>query len=437
MSSLASKADLFALATRLFPICRSITGNGVRETLRILKEYLPGLEVHEVPTGTPAFDWVVPDEWNIFGAQLIGPDGECIADFAHNNLHVVGYSTPVDRDLALEELQSHLHSLPEQPDAIPYVTSYYKRDWGFCITHRQREKLKPGLYHARIHSDLKPGFLTYSDLVIPGESRDEILLSTYICHPSMANNELTGPVIATFLAQWIASSPRKYTYRFAFVPETIGTLVYLSKLLPHFQSVTRAGFVITCCGDPGRFSFLPSRTGTTYADRLARSVLSINEPTFQEYDFLKRGSDERQYCSPLVDLPVASIMRSKYHEYSEYHTSLDNLDFITPEALRRTLEIYSKVISANESNCVPHATVIGEPLLSKYDLYPTTGGQVNQLNVALTLDLLGLADGKSDLVDLSLRLKCEITELRKRADLLASHGLLRLEPIKHITPDKI
>ena len=251
IDGLASGETMHAFARTLFPICRSLTGDGVRTTLGFIKSIAPQLTVHEVPSGTTAFDWTVPDEWNIRTAYIEGPDGQRVVDFADNNLHVVGYSIPVNTTLDLEELQNHLHSLPDKPEVIPYVTTYYKRNWGFCLAHRERQKLTAGNYKIVIDSDLKPGSLTYGELLIPGQSKDEILLSTYVCHPSMANNELSGPVIATFLAKWISSAKRKYTYRIVFVPETIGTVVYLSRFLEHLKKSVQAGFVLTCCGDDG------------------------------------------------------------------------------------------------------------------------------------------------------------------------------------------
>ncbi len=424
--SLGTSEELYSLATKLYPIGRSLTGNGVRETFKILKQLLPDLVTYEVPSGATAFDWQVPDEWNILSAQIVGPDNKVIVDYANHNLHVVGYSIPIDTEMNLEELQQHLHSLPDQPDAIPYVTSYYKRTWGFCLTHNVRKTLVAGTYRVRIVADLRPGSLTYGELVLPGETANEILVSTYICHPSMANNEISGPVVATFLARWIRHLPRRNTYRFIFVPETIGALVYLSRNLEHLQQHTKAGFVVTCCGDPGQFSFMPSRTGATYADRLATTVLSCHEPNFKTYSFLQRGSDERQYCAPLVNLPVVSVMRSKYHEYPEYHTSLDNLSFITPQALHQTLEIYSELVLAAEFNCTPIATVYGEPQLSKYGLYPTTGGQVDQAEIAMTLDLLALADGAHDLLNISRITGHSVTTLRSRVELLASKNLISI-----------
>ncbi len=302
--------SIHELATRLFPICRSLTGPGVRETLRILQESIP-IQIHEVPTGTPVFDWIVPREWTIRDAFIADSSGRRIVDFRLNNLHVVGYSTPIDRRMNLTELNEHLFSLPDQPDAIPYVTSYYKERWGFCLTHRQRLQLKPDVYHVRIDSELKDGSLTYGECIIPGATAKEVFLSTYVCHPSMANNELSGPVVTTFVCRWIQSQPRFYTYRIVFIPETIGSITYLSRHLDYLRKNVVAGFNVSCVGDERAFSYVSSRYANTLADRVARHVLRSMSPNFITFSYLDRGSDERQYCSPGVDLPLVTLYRKQ------------------------------------------------------------------------------------------------------------------------------
>lgn len=417
---------MYELMEKLFPICRSITGDGVRETFDILQEYIP-IELFEVPTGTEVFDWTVPREWNIKDAYILDEEGREIVDFKKNNLHVMGYSMPVDKIMPLEELQQHLYSLEDQPDAIPYITSYYKERWGFCLTHDERKKLKDGMYHVVIESELIDGHLTYGEIIIPGEIDKEVFLSTYVCHPSMANNELSGPVIATYLAKWLKEKKRKYTYRIVFIPETIGSITYLSRNIDEMKQNIIAGYNITCVGDERAYSYLPSRQGDSLADRAAINILKNNHPEFVRYSFLNRGSDERQYCSPGVDLPVASIMRTKYGQYPEYHTSLDNLDLVTAKGLQGSFDVYQACIELIEQNERYQVTCFGEPQLGKRGLYPTLSTKESGKIVRDMMNFIAYADGESDLIDISDLIGVPVEKLYPIIQKLVENELLKIK----------
>ncbi len=419
--------EMHDLCHELFPICRSITGNGFRESLAILQRYAPSMKRIEVPTGTKCFDWEVPKEWNIKDAYIITPNGKKICDFKKSNLHVVGYSVPINKVINYDELQEHLHSLPEQPTAIPYVTSYYKERWGFCITQEERDKLTPGEYKVFIDSELKNGSLTYGELIIPGGSEKEIFISSYLCHPSMANNELSGPVVSVFLSKWISElKNRKYTYRIVIIPETIGSITYLSR---HYQSLQRnviAGFNVSCIGDEQAYSYLPSRQTNTVSDKVALHVLKHLHPDFVSYSYLDRGSDERQYCSPGIDLPVCSIMRTKYGCYPEYHTSLDDLNLVTPSGLYGGYEVLKKAVECLEMDQILCPTVLCEPQLGKRGLYPTISTKSSGLEVRDMMNYLAYCDGQSSNLEIAERINKPLWKLRETIDKLRHEGVIKV-----------
>ena len=420
--------DIHALAKRLWPINRSITGDGVRETLSILKEILPELVTYEVPSGTQVFDWTIPKEWRVNDAYIVTPSGKRICEFKKNNLHLVGYSTPIRSRLSLSELQNHLYSLPNQPNAIPYITSYYKERWGFCLTHEERGCLEDGEYEVFIDSELFDGGLTYGEVLIKGESSKEVFISTYVCHPSMANNELSGPCVTTFLAKKLKGLGRtKYSYRLIFIPETIGSITYLSKNIEHLKKSVVAGFNVSCVGDNRDYSYLPSRNGNTLSDQVAKHVLKYTCSTYKSYTWSDRGSDERQYCAPGIDLPIASIMRTKYGKYDEYHTSLDDLiNVVTAEGLEGGFNAIWNAIEALERNIYPKVKVLCEPQLGKRGLYPTLSTKVSGVEVRLMMDLITWSDGTRSLIEIAELCSSPVWELYPIVDKLSSHNLMDL-----------
>ena len=417
------------LAKELWPINRSITGNGVRKTLRILAKICPKISIIEVPSDSKVFDWTVPYEWNVSEAWIKNSEGKKIVNFANNNLHIVGYSQPINKKISLNELNKNLYSIPSQPNAIPYVTSYYKKRWGFCIQDNIRKKLKSGEYRVYIDSKFKKGFLSYGELLIPGATKKEILLSTNICHPSLANNELSGPIVTIHLAKWLQSLPkRKYTYRIIFIPETIGAITYLSKHCGRMKKSIVAGYNISCVGDDRSYSYLPSKKGDTISDDTAKHVLKWTNKNYRTYNWSDRGSDERQYCSPGIDLPIASIMRTKFGEYPEYHTSLDNLiNVVTPSGLAGGYTALKRAIEALEKNCFPKIAVLGEPHLSKRKLYPTLSMKNSTKKIKVMMDLISYSDGKTSLLKISEKINVPIWSLYHLIDLLLKNKLLKIK----------
>lgn len=417
--------QILAFAKQLFPITRSLTGEGVRQTLMLIQEQVPGLVIQELPSGTRCFDWTVPQEWQISEAYIEDASGNRIIDFRNHNLHVVGYSMPVDETLELEELQKHLHSLPNMPTAIPYVTSYYADRWGFCLTHVQREQLKPGRYRAVIKSEKFDGVLNYAELILKGSSEKEVLISTYVCHPSMANNETSGPSVVTYIAKWLASIDRRYTYRIVFLPETIGSICYLSQNLPAMKAGTVAGFNVSCIGDDRTYSMIESRKANTLTDRVAKHVLAhIGTPT-QIHTFLERGSDERQYCSPGVDLPVVGLSRTRFSSYPEYHTSHDDFNVVTASGLKGGYEFVKACIELLEGNRRYIAAQLCEPQLGRRGMYPSLGAGRIETAVEDMLNVLAYSDGATDLLEISERCAMPFDRARRAANLLLSEDLLR------------
>ena len=421
---------LHGLVQRLFPICRSITGDGVRRTLAILGEYLPDLQVHEVPTGTPAFDWTVPREWNVRDAWVKNQRGERVIDFQEHNLHLMSYSVPVHGWFTRAELNEHLHSLPAQPDLIPYRTSYYVDAWGFCLAHSQRLALSDELYEVCIDSTLAPGSLTYGELLLPGETDEEVLISSHICHPSLANDNLSGLAVATFLAQYLAQAPRRYSYRFVFVPGTIGAITWLSR---NFDAVERVrhGLVLTLLGQNGPFTYKQSRRGTAAIDRAAAWVLGQAGVPHAVRPFSPYGYDERQYCSPGFDLPVGCLSRTPFGEFPEYHTSADNLDFVSPATLQASLELVQNILAVLDANRrYRNRSPYGEPQLGRRGLYNNVGGGPEGADWQMTLLwVLNLSDGQHSLLDIAERAGLPFGRVQQAATALAATDLLELLPL--------
>jgi len=415
---------LYSFVSELYPICRSITGNGLRETLRRIGEKIP-LEIHEVPSGTPVFDWTVPREWNIRDAYIKNSRGDRVVDFQRSNLHVVNYSVPISRKLSLLELREHLHALPDHPDWIPYRTSYYRETWGFCISQRELDALQDEEYEAVIESSLEDGHLSYGELLLPGETSREILVSTHCCHPSLCNDNLSGIAVATFLAQALAQRPHRYSYRFLFIPGTIGSITWLSRneqIVPQIEN----GLVLACAGDRGSFSYKKSRRGNAEIDRAVLHLLHHSGEPCNIRDFSPYGYDERQYCSPGFNLPVGCLTRTSHGQFPEYHTSADNLDFVSAEALAGTLRQCLEIFDILEHNRKYRNTNPKcEPQLGRRGLYRELGGQADAETRELAmLWVLNLSDGENSLLDIAERSGLRFEAIRQAAASLERHGLL-------------
>ena len=416
--------EAYALIERLYPICRSITGNGVRQTLAILGEYIP-IDVTEVPSGTKVLDWVIPDEWNIEEAYIADPSGTRVVDFGRSNLHVVNYSEPVRARMTLEELRPRLHALPDRPEFVPYRTSYYERTWGFCLSQRDLDALGSGPFDVVVDATLEPGALTYGEAFVSGESDEEILIVTHVCHPSLCDDNLSGISVATLLARDLLAGDRpRRSVRFLFAPGTIGAIAWLARNQSSLGRI-RAGLTLTCLGDSHRFTFKRTLAGDTQVDRAVAHVLGTSGLPYQVIDYFPYGYDERHFNSPGFRLPVGSLMRGSHGQFPEYHTSADNLDFVSPERLRESFETLARVVNVLDGDRRLRSTApYGEPQLGTRGLYGALGGTAIPDAQLVMLWLLALCDGEHSLLDVAIRSGTAFETVAATADVLADHGLL-------------
>ncbi|MFG2516131.1 DUF4910 domain-containing protein [Streptomyces sp. NPDC048584] len=417
--------EMYALVERMYPLCRSITGDGVRATLGIVDEYIP-LRMHEVPTGTRVLDWTVPQEWNIRDAYVADAGGHRVVDFRASSLHVLGYSVPVSATMPLAELREHLHTLPDHPSWVPYRTSYYEPKWGFCLAQETLDALPDGEYEVRVDSTLADGHLTYGEHVVPGRVPDEVIVSCHVCHPSLANDNLAGIAVAVFLARALAEQRPYYTYRFVFAPGTIGAITWLARNRERVDRV-KHGLVLACAGDPGQLTYKRSRRGDAEIDRVLRHVLASSERPHRITEFTPYGYDERQYCSPGFDLGVGSLTRTPYAGYPEYHTSADNLDFVSPEAMADTLAVCREAFAVLDRNRrYVNLSPYGEPQLGRRGLYDSLGGRSDAKQAQLAmLWVLSLSDGEHGLLDVAERSGLPFDTIADAADALHGTGLIK------------
>lgn len=421
--------ELYNFAKKLWPHNRSLTGLGNRQTLIFIKNILKNLSIKNERSGKKFYDWKVPFEWHVNQAYIVTPEGKKICNFSKNNLHLVGYSYPINKIMNYNELIKNLYYLKDQPNAIPYVTSYYKKAWGFCLAYNEFKKLKKGKYKVVIDSNIFKGKLNYGELLIKGKSKKEILLSTYICHPSMANNEISGITVLTYLSKYISLKKNYFTYRIIFIPETIGSIIYICKNLQLLKKNVVAGYVLSCIGDNRSYSLLPSKKFNTLSDKVAFHVIKNIDKKFKLYNWSDRGSDERQFCSPGVDLPIATVMRTKFGCYPEYHTSLDKLGkVVTAKGLNGGLETMKKIVDALEHYCFPKYKIFCEPNLSKRNMYPSLSKK-NSVNrdTKIMLDLLTWADGNHSLIDIAEKINIPVWDLYNVANLLKKNKLISLD----------
>jgi aminopeptidase-like protein len=417
-------SEMYGLVSELYPICRSITGDGFRESLRLLQRHIP-LEMHEVPSGTPVFDWTVPKEWNIRDAYVKDATGEKVIDFQESNLHVVSYSVPIHTKMSLAELKEHLFTLPEQPDWIPYRTSYYTESWGFCLAEHALQRFEDGEYEVCIDSSLEDGHLTYGEYYLRGETEDEVLISCHSCHPSLCNDNLSGMALATGLAGCLSQLSLRYSYRFLFIPGTIGSITWLAAN-EHRVSRIKHGLVVACVGDSGRLTYKKSRRGDADIDRAVVHVLEHFAQDYEILEFAPYGYDERQYCSPGFNLPVGNLTRTPHGRFPEYHTSADNLSFVQPAYLADSLAKYLAVVDVLEHNRkYINVNPKCEPQLGRRGLYSSFGGRKDaDLFEHAMLWVLNMSDGANTLLDITERSGLDFSIINKAADVLVNHKLL-------------
>lgn len=425
MNSLAVGREMLLWAKDLFSLCRSITGEGTLQTLAYFKNINPELELVTFKTGEKVFDWEIPQEWNIRDAYIEHESGRRFAEFKKNNLHVLNYATPVDHIMELDDLLDRIYTLPEQPRSVPYVTSYYKSRWGFCLSHEEMRRLPAGKYRVFIDSTLNDGSLNLAHAVIKGKSSREIFFSSYVCHPSMANNELSGPVLLSALMRYIKQHypERNYSYRFVLLPETIGSIAYLSRFHQELTSRVHCGFNLSCVGDERAYSHVQSRFGDSLADKALQAALRGLE-NVKTYTFLSRGSDERQYCAAGIDLPLCTFCRSKFGEYPEYHTDADNFDMVTAKGLAGSFDVMKAISDAFEMGEYPSVRVLGEPQLGKRGLYPTLSMKGAAHPARRRMNFLAYADGKTSLFDISEIIEEPLTALLDEYKILNDAGLV-------------
>ena len=424
MNASTSGQEIYQLIEKLYPICRSITGEGFRSSLAIMAKHIP-LELHEVPSGTQVLDWVIPREWNIHDAYVKNSKGEKIVDFQHSNLHVLNYSTPVNQKMHLSELREHLFSLPEYEDWIPYRTSYYKENWGFCVTDRLLKSLKAEEYEVRIDSSLEDGHLTYGEYYLRGELEDEFLISCHCCHPSMCNDNLSGIGVAVQLAKYLNQRKMRYSYRFLFIPGTIGSITWLS-LNEHTVTKIKHGLIVACVGDPGKMHYKKTRRGDAEIDRAVIHVLRHSGDDYKIIDFSPYGYDERQYSSPGFNLAVGNLSRTPHGQFPEYHTSADNLDFVKPESLANSFSKLVEIINVIDHNrTYLNTNPKGEPQLGRRGLYSLMGGRKDASNYEMSLLwVLNLSDGEHSLLDIAERSGIAFSSIQEAAKALFDCGLL-------------